>query len=553
MNDPREFEISVVVSGRNDNWNGTFNRVAPFVMSHNAAVLSRAVQRFEQIFVEWAPLEDRPLLSERLVDVGPQVRCFVVPRAIHDGFRPGIAFLQYHARNVGIRRALGRRILATNADILLTPDIVRAMLEAPDGLCLRAPRYDVDLTVLDQATAEAVLRFCADGRNRVAEHEIVSRHGDQALAWFENAAGDFACMDREDWHRCGGFHERVDASMGVDAELIGQACQLGIEVLGCDYPVFHVDHPEQQAGRLHMPPFSETGYDNPKDWGLHGVEFPETVRRVYHCSPELAGSFERVDWPPPLEWPEEFDGLTQIHDRAITREYDAIVFCGLCDAVVGFSLYLELAADQPRVWDDGAEETAAWQRELKWESWPDLRPNSSEGLSEPGMRVLYVAMACTAAHATLIERGAIHMRDLLVVEPGVLTTLSPLLCAMQCCPPGFGTVVLLGFGRRGRVIAERLRHHLENMGTMEVWDDSPDSRRAARSNGLKIVTPDQIVGSRGGQLVVVTPVPEAGGEVLAMRLKDAGLIEGRDWITCPFPAAPQWSRRPLPIGSPAQA
>ncbi|MHC4697820.1 MAG: hypothetical protein ACYTFA_13900, partial [Planctomycetota bacterium] len=251
MNESSEIEISVVVSGRNDNWNGTFNRVAPFVLEHNAVVLSRQVQRFEQIFVEWAPLEDRPLLSERLVEIGPQVRCFVVPRVIHDGFRPGIAFLQYHARNVGIRRALGRRIVATNADILLTPEIVRAIPDLPRGVCLRAPRYDVNLAVMDEADTEAVLRFCENRGNRVAEHEIVRRHGDEVIPWLENAAGDFACMYREDWHHCGGFHERVDASMGVDAELIGQARRTNIDLQAYEHPVFHVDHPEQQEGRLH--------------------------------------------------------------------------------------------------------------------------------------------------------------------------------------------------------------------------------------------------------------------------------------------------------------
>jgi hypothetical protein len=40
-------------------------------------------------------------------------------------------------------------------------------------------------------------------------------------------------------------------------------------------------------------------------------------------------------------------------------------------------------------------------------------------------------------------------------------------------------------------------------------------------------------------LVLVTPALRMGGTVLARRLVDAGLVEGHDWIPCPFPAEQQ--------------
>ncbi|MFQ5590134.1 MAG: hypothetical protein ACE5HE_03125 [Phycisphaerae bacterium] len=535
MTHPEELELSVVVSGRNDNWNGSFDRVAPFALAHNAAVLSECVDRFELILVEWAPLEDRSLLSERFVALTPKARCFVVPRAIHDGFRPGIAFLQYHARNVGIRRARGRRVVAANADILLTSEVVKAVLDMPKGVCLRAPRYDIDFAVIEQKSVEDVTRFCAERRNRVAEHEIVRRHGTQIVPWFENAAGDFASMHRADWLRCRGFHERVDASMGVDAELIGQVRRLGIELHRSPHPVFHIDHAEEQAGRLHMPPFSESGYHNPDDWGLATAEFTECRPGIHRCSPDLAAAFTRVGWPPPIRWPEKFDGLTQLHDRSITRRYDAVVFCGLSDSIVGFSLYLDLAPGQARVWDDGTEHTSRWKRELNWGDWPDQLVPQSQFQHAPGSeRALYVAMAGSPAHVTLTDRGVTCQRDLLVVEPGILTTFSPLAAALEACSAESKEVIILGFGRHGRLIADWLTTHRQLARQIQVWDDSLSARDTARDRGFELVKPEGIAGADAGQLILISPAPATGGTVLAQRLAKKGLVEGKDWIACPF-------------------
>jgi hypothetical protein len=521
-------EISIVSSGRNDNWNGSFDRVAPFVVAHNAAVLSKVVERFELVFVEWAPLENRPFRSQRLAMIAPQVRCLVVPRAVHDGFRPGIPFLQYHARNAGIRRARGRRIAALNADILLTPEIVQAMLSLAPGTCLRAPRYDVCLAVLDQTGSDDVLRFCEDPANRVAEHHITRRFGDRVFPWFENAAGDFACMHSEDWQRVGGFHQRVDASMGVDAELIGQVRRMYLTIEACERPVYHVDHPEQQRGRLHMPPYSDSGYENPNDWGLGGADFSIGDGQVRCCPPGLAGESTRVDWPPILPWPEDFDGLANLHDRGLTRRYHSVVFCGLCDALLGLAVSLDLRPGQARVWDDGESQTAARRREFGWREWPCLRP-------EPG--VLFIALEGTPVENTLINRGAVLGEDLLAVDPSSWRTFSPLYRALSICAADRSTIVLLGFAEPGRLIADWLGRQHSVASEIRVWDDAPAARSIAQEKGLPLIEPDQLVGAAGGQMIIITADPKAAGRIFADRLRSRGLVEWHDWIARPFYAA----------------
>jgi hypothetical protein len=520
-----EVEITVVCSGRNDNWNGSFDRVAPYVMRHNAAVLARRCRRFEQVFVEWAPLEDRPLLSERLHDIGPQVVCYVVPRAIHDGFRPGLPFLQYHARNVGLRRARGRRVVATNADILLTPEVVDAVMAAPPGMCLRAPRYDVSGSVIEIDGVDAALDYCADPRNRVAEHEIVHRHTTPVTAWFENAAGDFAAMHREDWTRARGFHERIDASMGVDAELIGQARRLGIDVIPCDWPVYHVDHPEQQAGRLHMPPFSSTGYDNPTDWGLGIGRLDDIGPQIRGFDASQKGIFSRVSWPPPLKWPEAMPELSRLCDWRVREHYDAVVFCGLSDPLIGFSLYLDLDPRRRFVWDDGLPETRRWRSQIDWPSWFHLEP-------EPG--VLFVATADSPAARRLLARGAEEGPDFWLVDPNTFMTASPVLGALHAGPETSSTLVLLGFGTHGRFIADLLQARSRFRDSVVVWDDDPAARAVARRRGWSILPLESLRGAEADQWIVVTPAPCFGGTALVGKLHARGLIEGRDYVACPF-------------------
>jgi hypothetical protein len=311
-----------------------------------------------------------------------------------------------------------------------------------------------------------------------------------------------------------------------------------MSIEACERPVYHVDHPEQQRGRLHMPPYSESGYDNPDDWGLAGAGFSTHIPRIQCCPTELARSFSRVDWPPLLAWPEGFNGLAHLHDRALTRDYDSVVFCGLCDALVGFAASLDLRPGQARMFDDGEKETTDWRQRLKWNDWPALRP-------EPG--VLHVVPGGSSAETSLMENGAAVGEDLLVVDPHTWRTYSPLRRALSACASDPATLIVLGFGEPGRLIADWLWRQSDLAAEVRVWDDAPTTRGAARERGLRLIEPDQIVGARGGQLIVISADPRAAGQVLADRLRSQGLLEWRDWIARPFARAgsgtPLWPER----------
>jgi hypothetical protein len=122
----------------------------------------------ELVLVEWNPPEDRAPLVEALRWPSSSsmlsVRVLTVPASEHKRILPegGIPMMQMIAKNVGIRRALGENVLATNIDILLAPELFDlATTRIGDGTVWRADRNDVEFPFSDDVvTIEDALAFC---------------------------------------------------------------------------------------------------------------------------------------------------------------------------------------------------------------------------------------------------------------------------------------------------------------------------------------------------------------------------------------------------------
>jgi len=166
-NDPY---ISFVVTARNDDHGGNLlYRMNIFVR----ALLCQARKenlRSELILVEWNPPLDRPRLHEVLDwprEKGPcNVRVIEVPSDLHVRFRHSdrLPLFQMIAKNVGIRRARGRFILATNIDLLFSDQLVKFFAShqlSPDFM-YRIDRYDVPADVPRDASVEDQLEYCRD-------------------------------------------------------------------------------------------------------------------------------------------------------------------------------------------------------------------------------------------------------------------------------------------------------------------------------------------------------------------------------------------------------
>jgi hypothetical protein len=128
----------------------------------------------ELILVEWNPPVDRVPLAEELrwpSDLGPcEIRIVTVPREVHASIANAdkIPLFQMLAKNVGIRRARGAFVLATNVDILFSDDLMRYMRGSLcSGRLYRAYRIDVPADVPRSKDFEEVLRFCQERAFRV--------------------------------------------------------------------------------------------------------------------------------------------------------------------------------------------------------------------------------------------------------------------------------------------------------------------------------------------------------------------------------------------------
>ena len=133
----------------------------------------------ELLVVEWNPPAERPPLAEavrwpkecgscviRIVQVSPHVHA----RLAHADRLP---LFQMIAKNVGIRRASGNYVLATNMDVLVSDELVKFVAEQQldPGSVYRVDRLDVSRDVPDGAPVLERLEWCARNVIRVNRRE----------------------------------------------------------------------------------------------------------------------------------------------------------------------------------------------------------------------------------------------------------------------------------------------------------------------------------------------------------------------------------------------
>lgn len=159
--------LSVVATSRNDNHGGSLTHRMQHFVDGFVAQCKRHDLRAELILVEWNPPADRVSLREELrwpAGSGPcDIRIVTVPREVHARFAHAdrIPLYQMIAKNVGIRRARGKFILATNVDILFSDGAMRYMrYRLRPGRLYRTERADVPAAIPQNGDFAEVLRFC---------------------------------------------------------------------------------------------------------------------------------------------------------------------------------------------------------------------------------------------------------------------------------------------------------------------------------------------------------------------------------------------------------
>lgn len=170
----REPFLSVVATSRNDNHGkNLLYRMQMFVDSFIAQCKKHHLNA-ELILVEWNPPDDTPPLAKALCfpqDKGPcSIRIIRMPPEVHAKLTHAdrLPLFQMMGKNVGIRRALGQFVLATNIDILFSDELVSYMKHQLNPHHLyRVDRLDVPETLPQADSFEEILKFCFKNHFRI--------------------------------------------------------------------------------------------------------------------------------------------------------------------------------------------------------------------------------------------------------------------------------------------------------------------------------------------------------------------------------------------------
>jgi len=340
--------LTFVVAARNDNYGGDFLHRMQVSVSSLFALANRHDVCAELIVVEWNPPADRASLREA-IDWRPigdrmTVRLITVPYDFHRTLPNAtkMPMFEYWAKNVGIRRATGKFVLATNPDIVFSDGLLAYLARnaPPRDSFLTADRHDVQKRIPFDISVDEMLAFCrrnvigiwtssnrVDPRSSTKVRSFLLRPSPvRLLRWMRREAkpclskppigpieakpttlavgapGDFLLTTREQWHCLRGFPELPTHSF-LDNYFVHLASAAGLRRLVLPYPIYHQEHDRGEhlvrpaTVLLSLPAFREI-YErqrpvitNSENWGLGSVSLPEcSIQCPPHSRSELLGT-----------------------------------------------------------------------------------------------------------------------------------------------------------------------------------------------------------------------------------------------------------------------
>jgi hypothetical protein len=266
-------------------------------MTHFLNMAKKYEVPVEYIVVDWNPPPRKPRMEEVVRDwklpiSSAGIRVMTVPASLHQkvGGAKALLFYQMIAKNVGIRRAQGEFILATNIDVLLSESLWQRFKErglSPQWM-YRSDRADIKSTILLKNPVDLeenffYLRLTRMNR-RTSTAELKTVRSRQLLGFYAsrpnnlrkeirervrlwlrklqlpspfrfryllhtNACGDFTLLHAEAWKHLRGYPEFPVFSFHLDSILCFQAHENGYREKVLPFPEihFHIDHTDGWA------------------------------------------------------------------------------------------------------------------------------------------------------------------------------------------------------------------------------------------------------------------------------------------------------------------
>jgi hypothetical protein len=257
---------------------------------------------FELIIVEWNPPGDFAPLSDVINDTkNLAVRFITVPADLHDSLDAKHPMLEFHAKNVGIRRAHGEFVLVTNPDILFTQALIDEIAQRRLRLdtVYRTDRYDFTIDGIHDVASEDLIDFAV--RNTFVVHamadnvsisepvhanerslDLLPRSGIAKGIWHTNGAGDFLLAAKEAFFTVRGLYQTLEHRWHVDSIslLRFNVAQMKQHVFASPSCVFHQHHDRRpqdvEFHQLDVHALSRQAGDT--EWGFKNQTLIEIVK-----------------------------------------------------------------------------------------------------------------------------------------------------------------------------------------------------------------------------------------------------------------------------------
>ena len=299
--------FSFVATSRNDDHGGDALRRTQSFVNGLALQCERHGLRGELVLVDWNPPASRPPLADVLS--WPEgtpwftAKVVTVPHEVHLRLpnARALTIFQMIAKNVGLRRASGDFLIATNIDIIFSDEIMEWMQAADlrDGVVYRSDRWDIPNDIqlepdfdalLARARREAIRHNRLDGTSDIVDgvlrepqlkrvdHLLISpiRNSLQAIRYaldqgedvrasvdhllqdtlpnmrrfyltpptHLNGCGDFTMMSKAGWSDLRGYPEWPVFSWNIDSVTLIHAVCSGYEHIETPRAAvhFHIEH-----------------------------------------------------------------------------------------------------------------------------------------------------------------------------------------------------------------------------------------------------------------------------------------------------------------------
>ncbi len=310
-------KVSFVVVARNDNYGGDFlERMQLFTDTLSALCIKYELPA-ELVVVEWNPPQDRERLQSaikwKVDNYYFRVLIIEVPNEIHKTFLHSdrVPLYEFIGKNVGIRRANGQYILATNPDIIFTDSLIFALSGGTlsYGYYYRTNRYDVESPLPVFTSIYELFNYCSSHVVQVNNYSGSSKRNLKQqcfylldrIIWrvnhpthdrpFTNAAGDFLLMNRGHWLNLKGYPELIGSDsygrLHVDGMILFTAMYNGMREVRLDdtLRIYHQEHPRKSDTMPYSRKLEDTYTSlthggrniklNDDGWGLISMNLPE--------------------------------------------------------------------------------------------------------------------------------------------------------------------------------------------------------------------------------------------------------------------------------------